>query len=224
MLAGLARMARYTVSRQVGVARQRHDAAIAVLREAVALGIDRIDTSDFYGPHVTNQPIRRALHPYPANLVLVMKFGYRRGADASWNVARSDDELVAGVHDLRNPGVDALDVVNLRPGGAHGPDDSAIDEAPGTMRDLQRDGLVRHIGLSTVSAAQVERAMETTRIVCVQNRYHLAHRDDDALVDLLAARAVAYVPYFPLGGFSRRCSPTRSTWRPHRSAQRGSNA
>ena len=179
------------------------DAALRLLREAVALGIDHIDTSDFYGPHVTNELIRRALHPYPAGLVLVTKIGYLRGPDASWNVARSREQLVSAVHDnLRNLGLDALDVVNLRLGGAQGPDDSPIDEALGTMRDLQRDGLVRHIGLSTVSAAQVVRAMETTDIVCVQNHYNLAHRDDDALIDLLAERGVAYVPYFPLGGFS----------------------
>ena len=179
------------------------DAAIAVLREAVALGIDHIDTSDFYGPHVTNELIRRALHPYADDLVLVTKIGFLRGPDGSWNVARSKAELVAAVHDnLTRLGLDALDVVNLRVGGAMGPDDSPFDEALGTMRDLQRDGLVRHIGISTVSAAQVEHALQSTAIVCVQNQYNLAHRDDDALVDALAVRGIAYVPYFPLGGFS----------------------
>ena len=179
------------------------EGAIAVLREAVALGIDHIDTSDFYGPHVTNRLIRRALHPYPAGLVLVTKIGYLRGSDGSWNLARSQGQLVPAVHDnLRNLGLDALDVVNLRLGGPHGPDDAPIDEALGTMRDLQRDGLVRHIGLSNVSTAQVLHALESTDIVCVQNHYNLAHRDDDPLIDLLASRGIAYVPYFPLGGFS----------------------
>ncbi len=180
------------------------DAAIAVLREAVALGIDHIDTSDFYGPHVTNQLIRRALHPYPEKkLVLVTKIGFVRGADKSWNLARSKNELVSAVHDnLRHLGLDALDIVNLRVGGPHGVDDTPIDEALDTMRALQRDGLVRHVGLSSASAAQVTAAIEAVDLVCVQNLYNLAHREDDALIDRLAARGIAYVPFFPLGGFS----------------------
>ena len=179
------------------------DAAIAVLREAVALGVDHIDTSDFYGPHVTNRLIRRALHPYPDGIVLVTKIGFMRGADGSWNLARSKAELTRAVHDnLENLGLDALDIVNLRLGGAHGPVEESIDEALDAMGALQRDGLVRHVGLSNVTAAQVAHATKGIDIVCVQNHYNLAHRDDDALIDALAAQGIAYVPFFPLGGFT----------------------
>jgi len=175
------------------------DAAIAVLREAVANGVDHIDTSDFYGPHVTNELIRRALHPYPANLVIVTKVGYRRGDDASWIPAQSRRELVDAVHDnLRNLGRDAMDVVNLR---VPSPDD-AIEEPLSVLVDLKRDGLVRHIGVSNASAAQVAAARAMTDIVCVQNQYNLAHRGDDALIDALARDGIAYVPFFPLGGFT----------------------
>ncbi len=179
------------------------DGAIAVLREAIALGVDHIDTADFYGPHVTNELIRRALHPYPDGLVIVTKIGFVRGADQSWNTARSKEDLVAAVHDnLRTLGVDALDVVNLRVGGAGAPDDAPIDEPLAALIDLRREGLVRHIGLSNVGASQVARAMEMTDIVCVQNHYNLAQRRDDALIDRLASKGVAYVPFFPLGGFT----------------------
>ena len=178
-------------------------AAVAVLREAVALGINHIDTSDFYGPHVTNQIIREALHPYSANLVLVTKVGFRRGEDSSWLPAASRDELTSAVHDnLRHLGLDALDVVNLRLGGPQGPDDSSVAERLGTLLGLQRQGLVRHLGVSNASPTQVAEARGMADIVCVQNQYNLAHREDDAMVDDLAAAGIAYVPFFPLGGFT----------------------
>jgi aryl-alcohol dehydrogenase-like predicted oxidoreductase len=181
------------------------DAAVDVLRDAVARGVDHIDTSDFYGPHVTNEIIRRALHPYPANLVIVTKVGYRRGADASWIPAQSKRELTQAVHDnLRNLGCDTMDIVNLRLPDA----DAALEEPLSALVDLQRDGLIRHIGVSNVSAAQVATARNVTDILCVQNHYNLAHRQDDALIDSLARDGIAYVPFFPLGGFTPLQSST----------------
>ncbi len=180
------------------------DVALAVLREAIASGIDHIDTSDFYGPHITNQLIREALHPYPDNLTIVTKIGARRGPDASWNPAFAPEALTAAVHDnLRNLGVDALDVVNLRlMFGIHGPAEGSLAAPLTVLADLQRQGLVRQIGLSNVTARQIAEARAIADIVCVQNHYNLAHRDDDALIDALAADGIAYVPFFPLGGFS----------------------
>jgi pyridoxine 4-dehydrogenase len=179
------------------------DAAVAVLREAVASGVDHIDTSDIYGPHVTNQLIKKALHPYPAGLVLVTKIGFRRGEDRSWHPAYTASDLTSSVHDnLKNLGLDALDIVNLRCGSAMGPNDDKIAERLGVLIDLKRQGLVRHIGLSNVTPAQYEEARAMTEVVCVQNLYNLAHRGDDALIARLAKEAVAYVPFFPLGGFS----------------------
>ena len=180
------------------------DAALAVLREAVASGVNHIDTSDFYGPHVTNQLIREALHPYPDDLVIVTKVGAVRGADASWNPAIAPAELVSAVHDnLRNLGVDALDVVNLRlMGRVHGPSEGSIEEPFTALAELQRQGLIRHLGLSNATSAQVAEARGIAEVVCVQNLYNLVHRDDDALIDELAAVGIAYVPFFPLGGFT----------------------
>ncbi|MGX1096475.1 aldo/keto reductase family oxidoreductase [Amorphus sp. MBR-141] len=187
-------------------------AAVAVLREAVAAGVDHIDTSDFYGPHVTNEIIREALAPYPDDLVIVTKIGAVRGADGSWNAAYSPDQLRSAVHDnLRNLGLEAMDVVNLRiMGENHGFSSDPIAEPLSVLVDLQREGLVRHIGLSTVTPAQIAEAREMADIVCVQNEYNLAHRGDDALIDDLAAKGIAYVPYFPLGGFSPLQSSTLS--------------
>jgi aryl-alcohol dehydrogenase-like predicted oxidoreductase len=181
-----------------------HDGALAVLREAIAQGVDHIDTSDFYGPHVTNQLIREALSPYPDDLVLVTKIGGRRGSDASWLPAFEPDQLRQAVHDnLRNLGLDALDVVNLRiMFSAHGPAEGSIEGMLSVLAEMQQQGLVRHIGLSNVTAAQVAEARRMVEIVCVQNQYNLAHRADDALIDSLAADGIAYVPFFPLGGFS----------------------
>ncbi|HEX2817360.1 MAG TPA: aldo/keto reductase family oxidoreductase [Phenylobacterium sp.] len=179
-----------------------HAAALAVLREAIARGVNHIDTSDFYGPHVTNQIIREALHPYPKDLVIVTKVGGRRGEDASWNPAQSPPELISAVHDnLRNLGLEALDVVNLRLMGGHAPTEGTIEPQFSTLVELQKQGLIRHLGLSNATATQVEQALGIAPIVCVQNHYNLAHRDDDALVELLVAKGIAYVPYFPLGGF-----------------------
>jgi pyridoxine 4-dehydrogenase len=180
------------------------DAAIAVLRAAVAAGVNHIDTSDYYGPHVTNQIIRQALHPYPAGLVIVTKLGGRRPPDRSWQPANRPEELVTGVHDnLRNLGLDALDVVNYRViGSGHGTAEGSVAEQVTALADLARDGLIRHIGLSNATAAQVAEAQTITDIVCVQNNYNLAHRHDDALIDDLARQNIAYVPFFPLGGFS----------------------
>ena len=189
-----------------------HDAAVAVLREALASGVDHIDTSDFYGPHVTNQLIREALHPYPDDLTIVTKIGARRGADGSWIPAFSPEELIQAVHDnLRNLGLDVLDVVNLRcMFDVHGPAEGSI-EAPFTaLAELQREGLVRHIGLSNVTSAQIAEGRGIAEIVCVQNQYNLVHRADDALIDDLARDGIAYVPFFPLGGFSRLQSSTLS--------------
>src|SRR4051812_31450304 len=188
------------------------DEAVAVLREAIESGVDHIDTSDFYGPHVTNQIIRRALHPYPENLVIVTKLGARRPADKSWQPATSAAELTEGVHDnLRNLGLDALDIVNYRVmGSVHGPTEGSVAEQVGVLADLQRQGLIRHIGLSNATAAQVREAQTITTVVCVQNNYNLAHREDDALIDDLARQGIAYVPFFPLGGFSPLQSTTLS--------------
>jgi len=188
------------------------DGAVAVLREAVAAGVNHIDTSDFYGPHVTNQIIRRALHPYPAGLVIVTKLGARRPPDGSWQPAIAPQELTAGVHDnLRNLGLDALEIVNYRATGAiHGPAEGSIAEQVTVLAGLQREGLIRHIGLSNVTAAQVAEAQAITDIVCVQNNYNVAHREDDALIDGLARQGIAYVPFFPLGGFTPLQSSTLS--------------
>jgi len=179
------------------------DAAIAVLREAIAVGVNHIDTSDFYGPHVTNQIIKKALHPYPAGLVIVTKLGCRRGEDKSWNHALSRTELLDGVHDnLRNLGLDQLDVVNLRVGGVAEPAEGSIEEPLSALAELKWRGLIRHIGLSNITPRQLEEAQRITEIVCVQNFYNVAHRDDDAFIDSLAQRGIAYVPFFPLGGFT----------------------
>lgn len=179
-------------------------AALAVLREAVAAGVNHIDTSDFYGPHVTNQLIREALHPYRDDLTLVTKIGARRGTDASWLPAFSAQELTQAVHDnLRNLQLDVLDVVNLRiMFSAHGPAEGSIEEPLTTLVELQRQGLVRHIGLSNVTATQIAQAQSITPIVCVQNLYNIVNRRDDALIDELAEQGIAYVPFFPLGGFT----------------------
>jgi aryl-alcohol dehydrogenase-like predicted oxidoreductase len=179
------------------------DAAIAVLREAVASGVNHIDTSDFYGPHVTNQIIKQALHPYPDGLVLVTKLGARRGDDKSWLPALSPQELTEGVHDnLRNLGLNALDVVNLRVGGVMGPMEGSIAEPLSVLAELKRQGLIRHLGLSNVSPQQLAEARKVTEIVCVQNLYNVAQRTDDAFIKNLAAQGIAYVPFFPLGGFT----------------------
>ena len=185
-----------------------HDQALAVLRAAVAAGVDHIDTSDFYGPHVTNKLIKEALQPYPDNLVIVTKIGARRGADKSWNPANSPEDLAAAVHDnLANLGLETLDVVNLRIMFGHHPTEGSIESQLRALVALKAQGLVKHIGLSNVTAAQVAEGRAITDIVCVQNQYNLAHRDDDALIDDLAAAGIAYVPFFPLGGFS----PLQST-------------
>jgi len=188
------------------------DGAVAVLREAVAAGVNHIDTSDFYGPHITNQIIRQALHPYPAGLVIVTKLGARRPPDRSWQPAISPKELAAGVHDnLRNLGLDALDIVNYRAMGAiHGPAEGSIAEQVTVLADLRSKGLIRHIGLSNVTAAQIAEAQAITDIVCVQNNYNLANRADDTLIDGLARQGIPYVPFFPLGGFTPLQSSTLS--------------
>jgi pyridoxine 4-dehydrogenase len=179
-------------------------AAVAVLREAVAQGVNHIDTSDFYGPHVTNQIIREALHPYSDDLTIVTKVSARRGADGSWIPAMSPDELTQAVHDnLRNLGLDVLDVVNLRSMfDVHGPAEGSLEAPLSVLADLQRKGLIRHIGLSNVTPTQVAEGRKICEIVCVQNYYNLAHRDDDRLIDDLARAGTAYVPFFPLGGFN----------------------
>ncbi|MFM0096029.1 aldo/keto reductase family oxidoreductase [Paraburkholderia nemoris] len=189
------------------------DAAIAVLREAVASGVNHIDTSDFYGPHITNQLIREALHPYPEDLVIVTKVGAVRGSDGSWLPALEPEDIERGVHDnLRNLGVDALDVVNMRiMGDVHAPSEGSIEKQVAALAELQQRGLVRHIGLSNATAAQVAEAQGIVEIVCVQNHYNLVHREDDALVDELAAKGIAYVPFFPLGGFTPIQSSALST-------------
>ncbi len=177
--------------------------AIAVLREAVALGVNHIDTSDFYGPHVTNQIIKQALHPYPDSLVIVTKVGARREADKSWPHALSRQELIDAVHDnLRNLGLDALEIVNLRVGEMMGPSAGSIAEPLTVLAELQREGLIRHLGLSNVSPEQLAEAQMIAQIVCVQNLYNVANRSDDGFIDDLARQGIAYVPFFPLGGFS----------------------
>ena len=179
------------------------DAAIAVLREAAAAGVNHIDTSDFYGPHVTNQIIKQALHPYPDGLTIVTKLGARRPADKSWVHALSRQELIDGVQDnLRNLGLETLDVVNLRVGGVMRPAEGSIEEPLTVLAELKRQGLIRHLGLSNVSPAQLAEAHKITEIVCVQNFYNVAQRQDDGFIDELARRGIAYVPFFPLGGFT----------------------
>ncbi|MFF3577364.1 aldo/keto reductase family oxidoreductase [Streptomyces mirabilis] len=184
-------------------------AAVAVLREAVERGITHIDTSDFYGPYVTNQIIKEALHPYPAGLHLVTKVGARRDAEGGWPKALSRDELRQAVHsNLENLGLDALDVVNLRVGGLDAPEPGSLAEPFTVLAELQQEGLIRHLGVSTVSAEQIEEAQSIAPVVCVQNFYNLANRADDALIDSLAEQGIAYVPYFPIGGFSPLQSDT----------------
>jgi aryl-alcohol dehydrogenase-like predicted oxidoreductase len=179
------------------------DAAVAVLREAVASGVNHIDTSDYYGPHVTNQIIKQALHPYVDSLVIVTKVGARRGEDKSWIHALSRQELIDGVQDnLRNLGLDRLDVVNLRVGGVMGPTEGSIEEPLTVLAELQRQGLVLHIGLSNVSPEQLAEAQKIAEIVCVQNLYNVAHRNDDVFIEDLAKQGIAYMPFFPLGGFN----------------------
>ncbi|MCM5552490.1 aldo/keto reductase family oxidoreductase [Pleomorphomonas sp. NRK KF1] len=186
--------------------------AVAVLRAAIAAGVDHIDTSDFYGPHVTNEIIREALHPYPDNLTIVTKVGGKRGADGSWLKADAPDELRSAVHDnLRNLGLETLDVVNMRfMFDPHHPAEGPVEPQIEVLAELQRQGLIRHIGVSHVTSAQVKAARRIVDIVCVQNLYNLVRRDDDALIDELAAEGIAYVPYFPLGGFSPLQSDTLS--------------
>ncbi|TIS02132.1 MAG: aldo/keto reductase family oxidoreductase, partial [Mesorhizobium sp.] len=189
-----------------------HNAAIAVLREAIAQGVNHIDTSDYYGPHVTNKLIREALSPYPDDLTIVTKIGARRGEDASWLPAFTADELEQAVHDnLRNLGREVMDVVNLRiMFGMHGPAEGSIEAQVTKLAELQHKGLVRNIGLSNVTRAQIQEGRKICDIVCVQNQYNLAHREDDALIDELARHGIAYVPFFPLGGFSPLQSSTLS--------------
>src|SRR5437879_1047691 len=179
------------------------DGAIAVLREAVAVGVNHIDTSDYYGPHVTNQIIKQALHPYPDGLVIVTKVGARRGEDKSWIHALSRQDLIDAVHDnLRNLGLDRLDVVNLRVGGFIEPVEGSIEGPLTVLAELKCQGLIRHLGVSNVSPKQLAEAQTITEIVCVQNAYNLAHRNDDGFIDDLARQGIAYVPFFPLGGFT----------------------
>ncbi len=187
-------------------------AALAVLREAVESGVDHIDTSDFYGPHVTNGLIREALHPYPDDLVVVTKVGAVRGEDASWNPAIKPDDLTRAVHDnLRNLGLEALDVVNFRTmGDGHGLSEGSIEEPFTALADLQRQGLIRHLGVSNVTSAQLAQARSIAEVVCVQNQFNLAHREDDALINELEGAGIAYVPFFPLGGFTPLQSSTLS--------------
>jgi len=189
------------------------DGAVAVLRAAVAAGVNHIDTSDFYGPHVTNQIIKKALHPYPADLVLVTKLGAIRPPDGSWQPAISPEDLTKAVHEnLRNLGLDALEIANYRVmGDGHGTQEGSIATQINALAKLQREGLIRHIGVSNATATQVAEAQTITPIVCVQNNYNLAHRDDDALIDDLARQGIAYVPFFPLGGFTPLQSSTLSS-------------
>ena len=188
---------------QVWGAPRDMDGAVRVLREAVAAGVNHIDTSDYYGPHVTNQIIKKALHPYPKDLVIVTKLGARRGEDKSWLHALSRRELIDGVQDnLRNLGLDALDVVNLRVGGFTEPSNESIEEPLTVLAELKRQGLIRHIGLSNISPKQMAEGQQITEIVCVQNFYNVAQRTDDAFLESLAKQGIAYVPFFPLGGFT----------------------
>ncbi len=185
------------------------DAAVAVLREVVALGITHIDTSDFYGPHITNQIIKEALHPYPNELHIVTKVGSLRDAEGNWPLARSPEQLRQAVHDnLNNLGLDSLDVVNLRMGGFSGPTAGSIAEPFSVLAQMRQEGLIKHLGISTVNAEQVAEAQSIAPVVCVQNFYNVAHREDDDLIDALAVQGIAYVPYFPLGGFSPLQSET----------------
>jgi len=179
-------------------------AAVAVLREALALGVNHIDTSDFYGPHVTNRLIREALHPYADDLTIVTKVGAVRGEDASWNPAQRPAELISAVHDnLRNLGLDVLDVVNFRVwGNLHSPGEESIAEGFSALAELQQQGLIRHLGLSNVSSQQVQEAQGIANVACVQNHYNLSHRADEQLIADLGKQGIAYVPFFPLGGFS----------------------
>jgi aryl-alcohol dehydrogenase-like predicted oxidoreductase len=180
-----------------------HDAALAVLREAVASGVDHIDTSDFYGPHVTNQIIKEALHPYKDSLVIITKVGARRGDDGSWIMDSSRQGLIDGVRgNLRNLGLNALDVVNLRVGGVMAPAEGSIEEPFTVLAELQRQGLIRHLGLSNVTPTQLAEARKIAPVVCIQNFYNIANRSDDSFIDSLAAQGIAYVPFFPLGGFT----------------------
>ncbi len=180
------------------------DAAIAVLREAIATGVNHIDTSDYYGPHVTNQIIKQALHPYPDDMVIVTKVGARRSDDKSWIHALSRQELIDAVHDnLRNLGLEILDVVNLRVGAVMGPSEGSIAEPLTVLAELKQQGLIRNIGLSNVTPNQLAEAQTITKIVCIQNLYNVAHRNDDGFIDDLAAQGIAYVPFFPLGGFTQ---------------------
>jgi aryl-alcohol dehydrogenase-like predicted oxidoreductase len=188
------------------------DGAVAVLRSAIEAGVNHIDTSDYYGPHITNQIIRQALHPYPDDLVIVTKVSARRGEGGSWIPASSPEELTQAVHDnLRNLGLDVLEIVNFRSMfDVHGPAEGSIEEPVSVLAELQRKGLIHHIGLSNITAAQVAEAQKITPVVCVQNHYNLAHRHDDALIDDLARAGIPYVPYFPLGGFTPLQSSTLS--------------
>jgi pyridoxine 4-dehydrogenase len=184
------------------------EAAVAVVREAVRLGINHIDTSDYYGPHIANAIIREAIHPYPKDLTLVTKVGARREPDKSWPAALSRQDLVGAVQDnLRHLGLDVLEIVNLRVGGQHGPNESSIAEPLTVVADLQAKGLIRHIGLSNISQRQLVEAQAIAKVVCVQNHYNLAHRQDDPFIDALADQGIAYVPFFPLGGFRPLQSP-----------------
>ena len=186
-----------------------HDGAIAVLKAVIELGIDHIDTSDFYGPHVTNQLIKEALHPYPKNLRIVTKVGAKRDAQGNWPRALAPDELRQAVHDnLTNLGVEALDVVNLRVGGTEAPNNDSIAEPFTVLVEMQKEGLIKHLGVSTVTAEQIKEVQAIAPIVCVQNFYNIANRHDDAMIDSLAEQGIAYVPYFPLGGFSPLQSDT----------------
>jgi aryl-alcohol dehydrogenase-like predicted oxidoreductase len=188
-----------------------HDGALAVLREVVRLGINHIDTSDFYGPHITNQLIKEALHPYPEQLWIVTKVGARRDAKGNWLKALAPDELRRAIHDnLTNLGLDALDVVNLRVGGLDAPEPGSIAEPFGVLAEMQQEGLIKRLGVSTVSAEQIAEAQSIAPVVCVQNFYNIANRQDDLLIDSLAEQGIAYAPYFPLGGFSPLQSDTLS--------------
>ena len=189
-----------------------HDGALAVLREVVSLGLTHIDTSDFYGPHITNQLIKEALHPYPEQLRIVTKVGARRDAEGNWPRALAPDELRQAVHDnLANLGLEALDVVNLRVGGVDAPEPGSIAKPFSVLAEMQQEGLIKHLGVSTVTAEQVAEAQSIAPVVCVQNFYNIAHRQDDSLIDSLAEQGIAYVPYFPLGGFSPLQSDTLSS-------------
>jgi aryl-alcohol dehydrogenase-like predicted oxidoreductase len=189
-----------------------HDSAIAVLREVVRLGINHIDTSDFYGPHVTNQLIKEALHPYPEQLRIVTKVGARRDAEGNWPIALAPDELRQAVREnLNNLGLEALDVVNLRVGGFAAPEPGSIEAPFRVLVEMQREGLIKHLGLSNVSADQIAEAQSIAPIICVQNFYNIANRQDDSLIDSLAQQGIGYVPFFPLGGFTPLQSDTLSS-------------